>query len=152
MAETPGDDNHSFYNNIVRTTEVTAYQSILIKNTDELYNTLIQDWKKNIQLAAENGYSWAVLALFHVDTIFRGKVRVVDMLFPSEKFLRKCRKYNVIPIMDRIKNTADPFEVEYQIINDQDDESLHVAAITAEWKIPQDSSSDESDSSSSECA
>lgn len=144
------DTGQSFYDDIVRETENTKYKLVLIRNTDDLYNILMDNWQKNIKLAASNGYSWAVLALFHVDAIYRGKIKIVDMLFPSNKFLQKCGKYNVIPIMDRIKQTADPFHIEYQIINELDDEDLHVAAITARWKSSRDDSDSSDDDGSSD--
>ena len=47
----------SFYEKIVGITENTAYRSVLIKHTDELYNLLTTEYMKNIEISAKNGYS-----------------------------------------------------------------------------------------------
>ena len=135
---------NSFYEKIVGITENTAYRSVLIKHNDELYNMLTNGYEENIKISAQNGYSKSIIALFNVNTIYRGKISILDMLFPTEKFVRKCRKYGVEPVLERIKVSLQPFEVKYEVLNDYDKKKNHVAAIIVHWKIPKDSDSDES--------
>lgn len=137
----------SFYEKIVSITENTAYRSVLIRHNDELYNMLTQGHEENIKIAAQGGYFKSIIALFNTNTIYRGKITILDMLFPTEKFMRKCRKYEVNPVLERIKSNLHPFEVKYEVLNDHDKKKNHVAAIIVQWKIPKDADSDDSDDS-----
>jgi hypothetical protein len=138
---TIGVDLGSFYDRIVSITETNAYKSVLIKHTDELYNRLTEGYQDNIKISAENGFSKSIIALFNVRAIYRGKVTVLSMLFPTEKFLRKCKKYNIDPVLERIKKNLQPFEVRYEIMNEHDVAKKHVGAIIVQWKLPVDSDS-----------
>lgn len=140
------NDERSFYDKIVGITEETAYKSVLIKHTDELYNALTHEYKENIKISAKNGYSHAIISLFNIHAPYRGKITVHDMLFPTDKFLRKCRKYNVDPILERIKKNLSPFEVKYEVMNSDSIIEDRIAAIIVYWKLPKDS--DESSESS----
>jgi hypothetical protein len=104
-------------------------------------------YEENITIAAKSGYSKSVIAMFNINAIYRGKTTIVDMLFPSDKFIKKCKKYGVQPVLDRMKSSLLPFRLEYEIANDHDSDSDKVAIIVVYWKIPKDSES-ESDSDS----
>jgi hypothetical protein len=135
-------DMSAFYENIVALTEETAEKSVLSKHTDALYDLLMDSYIENIKIAAGNGYSTAYLALFNNNTAYRGNALIVDLLFPSEKVIKKCAKHGIVPIFDRIKSTLQPFEVEYKVLNEDDDIKNQISGIIAHWKSPQDDSSD----------
>lgn len=139
-----------FYEKIVGITENTAYRSVLIRHNDELYNMLTQGYEENIKIAAQSGYFKSIIALFNTNTIYRGKITILDMLFPTEKFMRKCRKYEVNPVLERVKINLHPFEVKYEVLNVHDKKKNHVAAIIVHWKIPNGSDSDSDSDDTSE--
>ena len=126
-----------FYKNIVSLTEETAEKSVLTKHTNELFAILTNGYTENIRIAASHGHSTAYLSLFNVHSVYRGNALIIDLLFPPEKVVKKCVKYGITPVFDRIKEMLVPFEVEYAILNADDDEKSHIACICAKWKIPQ---------------
>lgn len=112
------DDNSIFYKYIVGLTKVSSCQNILIRDVQTIYELISSGYKKNIQNAASRGLTYAYLCMYEIGAKYKNHIPIDAHIRPNEQMKLKLLEYNIDSVIDKLKKTLSPFDVEIKLIDE----------------------------------
>lgn len=119
-----------FYNFIVNiNVNQTKIEDVLKKDTDTIYNLISKDYKKNIQIAASNGFKHAYICIYESNAKHEG-------IIPIDNFIRlinmdeQYKQMNIETVMERLRKNLKPFKVDLSIHNE---DNKTIICIVVNW-------------------
>lgn len=107
-----------FYNLIVNITKTSGYQNLLIKDSQLVFDTIMKDYRNNIQLAASQGRNEAYICIYEIGAKIGGIVPIDSFVrMTNPKLIEKFEEFKLEPVVERIKKKINPFRLEIKLID-----------------------------------
>lgn len=105
-------DNEKFFQYITELSDYSTDVKIINKDADIISDLITRDYKYNIQLAASCGLKQAYICIYEIAAKYKKMIPIDDFIRPRGNLQQKFEKYNIIPVMERIRQKLHPFKVE----------------------------------------
>ena len=105
-------DRTEFFKRIVQTTINRDHPNFLRQATAELVDKILVHWEQNVEAAASFGHSSAYVFIY-TDAASHYDVPVKFLMCPDERILMKFKEYNILSIIDQVKEKVKPFTVNH---------------------------------------
>jgi hypothetical protein len=100
-----------FFNQIVTLTNHSMNDIMLKKASDLIYNTIMNGFQKNIQLAAMRGYTHAYLCIYEINAKCKDYIPIDSFIHMNEHMTERFKESHIESVMDRIRKKLMPFIV-----------------------------------------
>ena len=125
------DTEYDFYKYIVGVSKYTNCENVLKRDSQIIYESVIKDYRKNIQLSALKGNRKAYLCIYESSTRLYDIIPIDNFIRMTELMKEKFQEFKMEPIIDKLKKKLSPFNVEILTENIKDD--IEIISIIVSW-------------------
>ena len=125
-----------FYNFIVGITKYSNCESILKKDSQEIFDVITKDYKKNIQLSATTGSNSSYICIYEASAKYKGLIPIDNFVRMTNSMEEKFNTFKIEPVLNKLKKRLHPFTVEVKNIHEIDKNVSHdsnIICITVSW-------------------
>lgn len=109
-----------FHNFIVDLTKNSTAQSILQQDVQAVFDIIMKDCKKNIQLAAQRGLNYAYLCIYEPGARYKGMIPIDALIRMNSVMRTKLEEFRIDPVMSKLRKQLHPFRVESKVLAESD--------------------------------
>lgn len=104
------EENISFYDFITKLNKKTPPTDNLKHNMQALCDSIIKDYKKNIQIAAENSFKSAIIFIYTKNAVLHN-LEVDKYIFPTSEIEHILRQNEICTVKNFLTYTLYPFVI-----------------------------------------
>ena len=122
------ESEYDFYKYIVDISKYTNCENVLKRDSQIIYDIIMKDYRKNIQLSALRGDRKAYICIYESKTKLNDTIPIDNFIRMTDLMKEKFAEFKIESIMEKIKKKLHPFNVD--IITD---ESATIVNIIITW-------------------
>lgn len=126
------EDETEFYNFITTIPKISNTENslltILKKDTETIYDLIINDYRTNIQLAAFQDLKYAYLCIYDINAKHKNIIPIDNFIRINPTMQEQLNLFQIISIITRLEKKLHPFKVEIQNL-----ENNQKIAIIVRW-------------------
>ena len=117
-----------FYNYIVKLTKEANQDNVYVRDSDIIFKLIMKEFDLNIQNAAFKGFSKAYILIYEINARYQNIIPIDVYIRMTDEMTEKFNKIKLKSVLDRIKETIYPFELELIVLN-------NYIALLVKWNI-----------------